>query len=323
MYIVRVASQEMTKAQQGFQRAGLETVGFGGVLRAVRTYVSERFPVSQAGAVLSAYVCCYLLYGKAHGYQVFRWVTVVGGMTVVMLALVRRIIDDVDDLPEDIRTGRFSFVDDGRRRFRGLIFGGVTATALAGVLNATCSLGLLAASVGVAAWFLVAMVIVKRTMVAKSRTLQYIVGETCSAVFLLYSYVVWTEAAGGSLPTIAVIAIVGLFWTAFQFWGFTRKMGAGDWAPWGLTVGEIRPVLIVFLTLAAVFSVLIAHYAHLPVGYLLYGLALSGVFVALVLRWWLQLPAREPERVGAFWAGMPFGVAVEAGVLIAVLVSSL
>lgn len=314
----------MTKTQQGLQRAGLETVGFNEVLPAVRIYLSERFPVSQAGAVLSAYACCYLLYGQAHGHQVFRWATVVGGMTVVLLALVRRIIDDVNDLREDIQTGRFSFADDGRRYSRGLILGGMTATALAGVLNATCSLGLLGASVGVAAWFLVTMVIVERARVAKSHTLQYIVGETCSAVFLLYSYAVWTEAVGGSLPTLAVIVIVGLFWTTFQFWSFTRKMGTGDWAPWGLTVSEIRPTLIAFLTIAAAFSVLIANYAHLSVGYSIYGLVLSGLFVVLVLRWWSRLPAGgEPQRIGASWAGLPFGVAVEAGVLIAVLVSSL
>jgi hypothetical protein len=205
-----------------------------------------------------------------------------------------------------------------------LVLGGPTATALAGVLNATCSLALLVASIGVAAWFPLAMLIQNKTVVARSTALQYIVVETCPAVLLLYSYAVWAESTGGSLPTVAVIAIVGLFWTTFQFWSFTRKMGTGDWVPWGLAVSEIRPTLIAFLIFAAVFSALIAHYAHLSAGYLLYGLALSGLFVAFVLRWWVRLPTEvEPQRVGAFWAGMPFGVAVEGGVLIAVLVSSL
>ena len=315
----------MTKTrQEEFQRAGAEAVGLDGLLRVVRSYLSERFPVvSQGGTVLSGYVCCYVLYGQAHGHQVFRWETVVGGMTVVLLALVRRIVDDVEDLREDIRTGRFSFADGGRRHMRGLVLGGVAVTALAGILNATGSLGLLAASVGVAAWFPVAMVVKNKTMVARWRTLKYIVVETCPAAILLYSYAVWNEVVGDSLPAITVVAIVGLFWTTYQFWNFTRKVGAEGWPPWGLTLRETRPALIVLLALAAAFSILIAHYAHLPVGYLLYGLALSLVFAAIILSWWSRLPDRNPNRVGAYWGGLPFPVAVEAGVLIAVLVSSL
>ncbi len=313
----------MAKAHQGFQRAGLATIGFDGVLLAVRTYMSERFPVSQAGAVLSAYACCYLLYGQAHNHQMFRWGTAVGGITVVLLALVRRIIDDAEDLRDDIQSGRFSSTDGGYRRLRGLILGGVAATVLVGSLNATCSLGLLAASVGVAAWFPVAMVIQNQTRVAKSRALQYILVETCPAVLLLYSYPAWVEVTGSSLPAIGIIAIVGLFWTTFQFWGFTRKMGTDAWGPWGLTVSQTRPALIAFLVVAATCSALIYHYAHMPIGYLLYGLALPSVFAVLVLRWWSQLPAHDPKSVKASWAGMPFGVAVQGGVLIAVLVAAL
>ncbi len=92
----------MAKVHQEAQRER-ETVGFDGATRIVQTYLSERFPVSQAGAVLTAYVCCYLLYGRVHSHQVFRWETVVGGVTVVLLALIRRIVDDVEDLLDDIR----------------------------------------------------------------------------------------------------------------------------------------------------------------------------------------------------------------------------
>ncbi len=75
------------KVHQEAQRER-ETVGFDGATRIVQTYLSERFPVSQAGAVLTAYVCCYLLYGRVHSHQVFRWETVVGGVTVVLLAAI-------------------------------------------------------------------------------------------------------------------------------------------------------------------------------------------------------------------------------------------
>jgi len=164
--------------------------------------------------------------------------------------------------------------------------------------------------------------VIKKTAVAKP--LQYLVVETGPAAFLLYSYVVWTEASGGSVPLIGVVAIVGLFWTTFQFWSFTRKMGTENWSPWGLTVSETRSTLIALLAFAALCSVLIAHYAHLTLGYSLYGLVLSAVFISFVLRWRSsQLSAPEPDRVDAPWAGLPFALAVAGGVLIAVLVSSL
>jgi hypothetical protein len=314
----------MTKAQQGFQGSGLETVGFDGVLGTVRSYLSERFPIiPQGGTVLSAYVCSYLLYGQAHGHQVFGWATVVGGMTVVLLALVRRIVDDVEDLREDIVAGRASFADGGRRHLRGLVFGAMGATALAGALNATCSLGLLAISIGVVAWFPVATVMKHTAVAQSSRNLFYIINESCPVAGLLYPYAVWHEVSGDTLSVMAVVAIVGLFWTIWQFWIFTRKVGAEGWPPWGLTLDETRYALIVFLALAAAFSVLVAHYAHLPLCYLLYGPILSAVFATIILRWWSRLPDREPNRVGASWGGLPFAVAVEAGVLLAVLVSAL
>jgi len=285
----------------------------------MRAYLSQRFPiVSLGGPLLSGYACCYLLFGQVHGHNAVSWATLVGGLTVVLLALVRRIVDDIEDLPEDIRTGRLAVAEGGRRYRRGLILGGIAATAVVGVLNATCSPGLLAASVGLAAW--IPMAVALRNKIA-SRTLKFVVIEICPAAVLLYGYAVWAEATHDSLEAIAVLAVVGLFWTTYQFWNFTRKIGAGGWPPWRLTFQEAKPALIVLLILAASFSVLIAHQANLRVGYSLYGLTLSMLFVVIILRWWSRLPAREPERIRASWGGMPFAVAVEAGVLLGVLAS--
>ena len=314
----------MTKArQEGIQQPIARPNGLENVLGAVRSYLSERFPlVSLGGTVLSAYVCSYLLYGQAIGDQVFRWETVVGGVTVVLLALFRRIVDDVEDLHEDIRTGRFSFTDGGTLRLRGLLLGGLAVVGFAGFLNATCSLGLLLASVGVAAWFSLAMVIKNKTWIARVRPAKYLVVESCPVAFLLYGYAVWTEAAKDTLPALAVVAIIGLFWTTFQFWNFTRKIGTAGWPPWDLSVRQTLPALIVFLALAGVFSVLIAHYADLSVGYLIYGVALSVVFAIVILRWWPRLQHSKSAEVDAVWAGLPFAVGVEVGALIAVLAAS-
>jgi hypothetical protein len=314
-------SEKVTRLKEN-ARTETESIGLVGGLRAIRTYLSERFPlVSQGVPLLSGYACCYVLYGQAHGRQVFSWATVVGGITIVLLALVRRIVDDVEDLPDDILAGRASFVDGGRRHLRGLVVGGLAAATLAGVLNATCSPNLLVVSVGVAAWFPLAMVIKNRTIVAGPGPLKFIIVESCPAAVLFYGYVVWSETAGDSLRPIAVVAIAGLFWTTYQFWNFTRKIGTESWPPWRLTLRQTRPALIALLVLAAGFNALVSHYANLHVGYLLYGLTLTVTFGTVILRWWSRLPAREPERIGASWGGLPFPVAVEVGALIGVLAS--
>ncbi len=300
----------------------METLGPKEVWQAIRVYLTERFPIfSQGITVLSSYVCAYLLFGQAHGHQEFRWATVVGGLTAVSLALVRRITDDFEDLRDDIRSGRSSFADGGRRYARGLVAGAVVTTVLVGILNATCSVGLLAAAVGVAVWFPVATVI--KHLVFRFRPLRFAVNETCPAAVLVYYYAIWHEVSGAALPTITVVAIIGLFWTTYQFWNFTRKVGLEGWPPWDLSTRGARISLIVLLALAAGFSVLIAHYAHLHLGYLIYGLVLSLTFAILILRWWARLPAGDPQGQTAPWGGLPFGVAVEVGVLVGVLLASI
>ena len=314
MTTVRATSDRPQPAQDGQSAALVRET-----LQAIRSYLSERFPiVSQGGAVLSGYFCCYFLYGQAAGHQAFGWPIVVGAVSGVLLALVRRLVDDIEDFRGDVRSGRLSFADGGRRHLRGLVLAAVAITALVGLLNATCSLGLMMLSIGLAIWFPVATV--TRNVIARSsRALFFVINESCPALGLLYPYAAWHEVSGHSLPAMAVVAIGGLFWTTYEFWNFTRKVGAEGWPPWGLTLRETRSVLVGFLMLAAGFSVLVAHYAKLPFGYLLYGLLASTVFATVLLRWWSKLPSEEPHRVGASWGGLPFAVTVEVGILIALL----
>jgi hypothetical protein len=314
----------MRKSQQMLPKAPLRVASLLAVLDAVRRYLTERFPIaSQGGTVLSGYVCAYLLYGQAHGHQAFAWATVVGGLSAVLLTLVRRLVDDIEDLRNDILRGRVPSAEAGRRYLRGLIVGAVSATALVATLNASCSVGLLAASVVVAVWFPLATVMKHTPLAQSSRIVYYVVNETCPVAGLLYSYAVWHDVSGATLPTGAVVAVVGLFWTIWQFWIFTRKVGLEGWPPWWLTMDGTRNALMVFLGLAGAFSVLIYHYANLPLGYLVYGVGVCAVFAAMILRWWSRLPAREPNRVRASWSGLPFAIAVEIGVLVGVLTSSL
>jgi hypothetical protein len=297
-----------------------EATPAGVALRAIRTYVSRRFPVlPQVVPLLVGYLCCYLLYGQAFGAQVLGWPTVVGGVSGVLLALVRRIADDLEDLDRDIRSGRLSFADGGRRYQRGLVLGGVTATAGVAVLNATCSPRLLLISVGLAVWIPVATVVRNRTL-KHSRALFYLINESCPALGLLYPYFVWHEVTGATLPPMAVLAVGGLFWVSYEFWNFTRKAGEAEgWPPWRMTLERAREWVLAYLGLAAAFGVLVAHYFDLGTGYLVYAVALPLAFATVVLCRWPS--ARDTGRRRPAWAGLPLGIAVQAGLLVALLVS--
>jgi hypothetical protein len=294
------------------------------IIKFGRMYLTERFPViSLGGTVLSAYACSYLLYGEAHGEQVFAWPTVVGAFTVVLLAIVRRIVDDLEDLGEDLRSGRYQFPDGGEGFRKALVWTAVGIASLVGLLNATCSLTLAIASLAVAAWFPLAMAIKNRTGVKRSRLARYIVVESCPVAYLLYGYLAWAAASNGSLPATTVAAVVGLFWTCYQFWNFTRKVGTDGWPAWELTVAQTRPPLLLFVALAAVLTVLIANDAGLAPGWSLYGLALSATFLVAILRWWPPADVDAAEVPSAWWSGLPFPAGVEVGVLVAVLVAAI
>jgi hypothetical protein len=283
----------------------------------MRWYLSERFPiVSQGGAVLSAYACCYLLYGQAQGQQRFGIGVIVGAVTMVLLALLRRIADDLEDLNEDALGKERSFSGARNVRPRHLLTGASTVIVLVIAFNAACSISMLAVSLAISGWLLLGTAL-KRTA-SGSVTFELVLTESFAVVILLYSYVAWQATAGESLSAPAVAAIVGLLWMAFEFWGWTRKLGGQGWPPWGRTLSQTRILLVLLLLAEAVFGVLVSHYAHLGKTFLPVALLLPAAFVVSVLRWFSRLPAENADGIKARWAGLPLVVGVEVGVLLAV-----
>lgn len=285
-------------------------------MRAARAYLSARFPLlSQGGPVLSAYLCCYLLFGQIEGRQAIGWETAVGAVTVVLLALIRRIVDDIEDLREDVFAGPASF------DLRGLVAGGLAAVVLAMALNAACSVRLLLVSLAVAAW--IPLMAVTRYHLPPSRTLAFVLTESSPAAILVYSYVVWRGLSATGLVAVEAGAVLGLFWTIYEFWSFTRKIRVGGQPPWGLSLDGARRVSIGLLALTAALSALVTVAAHLSVAYLIYAFTLSLAFSAVIQRWWSGPVRRGFERAPASWAGLPFPVGVEVGVLLAVAMKPL
>jgi hypothetical protein len=292
--------------------------------RSGRAYLSERFqPGAQGGPVLCAYVCCYLLYGEALGRHVFGWPAIVGGLTFVLLFLLRRLTDDIEDLRDDLAARGLSLAEhEGHGRLVGLLSGWAVVAVLILFVNALATPKLIAVAAAVAVWFPVATVI-KRTG-ARSRLFRFVINETCPAAILAYAFVAWLQAGGQALPAIVVAAIAALFWTVYQFWNFTRKVGGPGWPPWELSLAGTRRSLLAFLALSAACSAVIALRTDMPDAYLAYGVAMPVAFAAWMLRWWSALPAATqpiPPGLQAPWGGVTFALAVTLGVLFGVLVS--
>jgi hypothetical protein len=289
-------------------------------LRPARAYLAKRFPfVPRVVPVLFGYLCCYLLYGHASGVQAYGWPTFAGAASGVLLVLVRRIADDLEDVDSDIESGRLRFADGGRRYRRGLRLGGLAAAAAAVGLGAICGPALLLATALLAAWIPLSAAIRNRLR-GRSRALFHLLNESGPALGLLYPYLVWHQVTGASLPAIAVISLAGLLWTCYELWNFTRKLGSTErWPPWAISLNRARVLVLAYLALAAGFGLLVAFGFDLGPGYAIYAAVLPAAFAASVLRWWRRLPAGGPDGVRAAWAGAPFGAAVEVGLLIALL----
>jgi len=279
--------------------------------RAALRYLEDRFPLGSLGlAVVAGYACSYLLYGAVRGDQVFGLATVAGAVSFTLLFFERRLIDDVEDLRAELTAG-----DEGR--LRGLIRARTVVAGAVLVVSALAGWKLLLAAAGAVAWLPAAAVVRARI----PEGLRFVVIETCPAVIFAYAYAAWWVASGRVAPAGAVVATVALFWTGYQFWNFTRKAGDPDWAPWDLSLPNVRRVLLGLLALALAAAGGCAAAADLP-ALAACGGALAVGFAAWVTRTWDRLPARDPVHgVRPGWAGLPLIAAVELGVLLGVSLS--
>ena len=293
----------------------------------VRDYLRDRFPlVSNGGAVLSSFVCSYLLYGQAQEEQVLEPVAVAGAVAFVLLFLQRRIVDDIEDVRDDLaERGTSLDAAEGRRRLHGLLLGAAAVSALVVAINAAASEDLFLVSLVLVAWPPTATVIKRR--VWRVRLLRYLVNETCPALIISYVYVVWREAGGEALSAASVAATIALFWIVYEWWVFTRKIGepSDGWPPWELTMAGTRRALMAFLALYLACSVALAASADVSAVFVAYNVAAAVAFAVLILRWWSRLPPGEDasQRVPARWGGLPFAATVQVGVLLGVLASEL
>jgi hypothetical protein len=308
--------------------------------RPVADYLDDRFPLeTQATAVLSSFVCMYLLFGRVLGRQVFSGTAVAGGVSVVLLFLHRRMLDDIEDLPVDLAARGLSLEQSaGQRRRNALLcaFGAVSVCVV--LLGAFGGVRLLVAAAIVVVWAPLATILRRRfpnrqgydgdnrlqDLRIGSRVYRFILNESVPAAIFTYSYVVWRQVSGRSLDFGSIAAVVLLFWTTYEFWNLSRAAGTDVWPFYRMQPLTGKWVLIVLLFGSAACAGAIHSNANMPVLYLVYGVALPLLFAIWVFRWPAAAlaGAGSDERIPK-WAGIPFAGAVELGVIAGVVAASI
>lgn len=262
------------------------------VLRVVWIYLIERFPLHTLGlAVLLSDIGSYLLYshtGSAYGSV---WLTIAGALTLTLLFLSLRLLDDIDDLNRDVASGRVSRGHAHGQR-KAIVAGYIVVAAAIVAL----SWGPETLLPMVAALLMVPVVsfVVKPLLSRNADGSDLSTGNSLKdailglfaegVVFLMLTcpYFFWVRATHQSIGLTTVLATTGVFWASYEIWKFSRYLTRPDWKPYRLGWRALQIYVGSMLMLSAVSQVAIWNAAGLSPFFL--GVA---VIVPLTCVTWL------------------------------------
>lgn len=287
-------------------------VGRSRSLSAAAGYVMEQFPPAQAVALAFSCVVEYLAFGRAAGELSIEGSAVLAAVTVALLFLQLRLVDDIHTFYDSGGTG-----DIGGATVRGLVAGMVVTTAVIVLLNLVDG-SMLIASLAIVA-FLVATSLVIQAKTLLPGWVRMVLGriplfELAPAMMLAYVYLGWRSGTGGTLEVADVAVVVGLFLASFNVWKLSRHMGErARERIYQLTWPVVRVLCLGLLVASAGLSVALYSRADLSALWLAYALVLCALFAAM------SRPRREPDSARPWWVGLPFPTAMTAGLFVQLL----
>ncbi|WP_233808095.1 hypothetical protein [Paraburkholderia sp. HP33-1] len=274
-----------------------------------------RIPLAcEAVPIAGAFVCSLLLYGRIAGVALEPGWRVLAGLASFFLLFVQlRLIDDLDDLDRDYPAGHALAARRAALRVR-LLASLAAIVVLLVALNAGMKHAWTAAAAATALAF-AAPFVFKRLFPTRPLLCLPAFEGAPFAIFT-YSYFFWRDMAERDLSVYVVVCVAGSMWTGYEFWKFSRKVGTTALQPYHLTARGIRVALNALLILSLGINVALARLAGLSQTYLIYAALLPLVWLVLLNVSWPG-PASRPGRPR--WAGTRFVVAVELGLLAALL----
>jgi hypothetical protein len=297
-------------------------------LRSFAAYFDERFPLPSNGtAIVVTFLAVYLLCGSADGGAPLSWKALGGLVTFFLLFLQLRLVDDIDDAERDARERGLDDEAAGRRK-RALICG-LAGSALGIALLNWGEVALVPAIAATATSVLTPFVVRRwatrggsdESASLAARLLVGVFYEGTHLVIMLYVCFAWASVTGGTLPATTILAIAGTFWTAFEFWKYSRYVVKPDWRPYGLSWPQARLALTAVLALSLAAQVATVFASRIPRAYLVYAVFVTAATVVWIHRVSPQRPQgpRSALERAKGLVGMTFLGALDLGMLTAVM----
>jgi hypothetical protein len=281
-------------------------------LSGARSYLGEQFPPAQAVALGVACLVSYAAYGRLAGDISFNALAVVAAITVPVLFLQLRLLDDVITWYET-----HDVEDIAGASLPGLIVGLGGTTAVILVLNAN-HVWMFGLAIGTTV-----LMLVSTFVTTQERRLPTLVAlglgrvplfEAAPAVMLAYVYAAWHIATNRSLSFGEVVVVVSFFWSSFNFWKLSRHLGDRPLERiYRLTWPVVRLLCVVLLAISLALSIALYFYADLSLAFLVYCVMVIAVFAVF------SRPRGRLDEVRPWWVALPFPTAMIAGLLVQLL----
>jgi hypothetical protein len=260
--------------------------------------------------IAGAFACSYLLYERIAGHvTALNWDLLGGVASFVALFVELRLIDDLDDLDRDHPAAECTAARRSSLLRSRLLAGVAACVILIAVLNFGKWHALTSAAAGTV--LAIAAPFGFKRLFPRSFAVGSLLFEGAPLAFFVYCYCFWRDLSGTALGLAAVACVVGLFWTGYEFWKFSRKVHSDAMQPYFLSAQGIRLALNAFLVTALVANLQIARVAALSPAYTIYAAALPLTFLAWLNATWRGAASPRGRQQRPLWAGMTFVAALE------------
>ncbi|MBF9129927.1 hypothetical protein I0C86_13280 [Plantactinospora sp. S1510] len=277
-------------------------------------YLLRRFPPHTVGlATVLTFASLQSLYLRAVPSPELDLLAVAATTaTFVLLFVQLRLVDDIDDFHRDAATDRSPAA--GRRSH---LQAGLVATIGLTVLLTMRHWPALLTALAATAAMLLAPRVVNHPRLPGHRILLPIVYEGAPLLIMVYAYAGWRTYADSAASPVLVFGVTGLYWTAYEFWKFSRKLDDAGYRPYGLGPRGRLVALAVLLAVAECCVALIYASHSLPPIVVGYAAAVPLGFGAWIAAWigTARSGSRPGSRPRPAWAGLSFAFVLQVGLL--------
>jgi hypothetical protein len=142
--------------------------------------------------------------------------------------------------------------------------------------------------------------------------------EVAPFLMFLYVYFSWAALSNGSLSIPIPLVFTVVFWAGYEFWKYSRAASPNGDSK-GIAAAEPRVVLVAILCMSFVSQLAAYWLARLPSSYPFYATALCLGFAVILWRSKSGSGGRDAANLWRQHSGLLFVVALNLGLIAAVM----